>query len=81
MAGGKIICTLLSIHIKNSQFVFITHQYKGKSRINFKITHKLWAFVTSEKRDEFCRDVVRKGNYYLSMLLEFGDNKSMCTVT
>lgn len=64
-AGGKTICTLLSIHIKNSQFDFVTHLYKGKSRINFKVTHTFFIAVTSQKRDEFWREVVRKGNCYL----------------
>lgn len=56
---------------------FIAHLYKEKSRINFKITHEFLIVVTSEKRDEFWRDVVRKRNCYLSILLEFGGNESI----
>lgn len=58
---------------------FIAHLDKEKSRINFKITHKFLIVVTSEKRDEFWMDIVWKRNCYLSILLELGGTKSICT--
>lgn len=67
--------------IKNSHCIFITHQCKEKYRINFKRIHNSLIVVTSEERGEFWRNVVRKGNCDLSVLLEVLGNKTICTIT